>query len=33
MLLEKFKDGKEVDLAKGVQKYVASQFGKIKNNL
>jgi hypothetical protein len=27
MLLDKFKQGKEIDLVKGIQKYVAKHFG------
>jgi hypothetical protein len=27
MLLEKFKQGKEIDLTKAIQKYIASHFG------
>ena len=27
MLLEKFKQGKEIDLVKAIQKYVAQHFG------
>lgn len=33
MLLEKFKEGKEIDLANGVKKYVASHFGKKRINI
>ncbi len=27
MLLEKFKQGKEIDLAKAIQKYISNHFG------